>query len=244
MSIDCKHCPLRRRDAFADLGEEELAFLRRFKMGELSIEAGAPIILEGANSPHFHTVLNGVGLRSKSLIDGRTQVVNVVFPGDLVGLQANLFGEMKHSVYAVTSMRLCVFSRDRMWELYRDHPARAFDVTWLAAREARSLAEYLLSLGQRTARERTAALLLIIDRRSRQTGFAPATGSVPFPFRQQDMADAMGLSLVHTNKMLQALRQDGLIKLADGKLEIPDADALAEEALAFDLEDEGPRALM
>ncbi len=230
MSVRCENCPLRRRPAFKSISAPELSFMTGFKTGELEVASGAAVISEGTTTPHFHTVLSGLGLRTKTLPDGRRQVVNFIFPGDLVGLQASLLGEMGHSVEASMPMRLCVFSRERLWELYRSHPARAYDLTWLAAQEERSLGEMLLSAGRRDAKERVAALLLHIGRRSAESALSETPCKAPFPFRQQDIADAAGLSLVHTNKMLQSLRADGLIRMAERKLVILDLEALKELA--------------
>ena len=244
MTISCEKCPLRRRAAFKSISNEELGFMDRFKMGELQVEARAPVMLEGSKSPHFHTVLSGVGVREKFLPDGRRQIVNFVFPGDLVGLQAGLLGEMKHGVEAATDMTLCVFSRERLWELFRKHPERAFDVTWLAATEARSLGEALLTVGRRTAREQIAHLFHYLLRRGVESGFATSDDRMRFPFTQQDVADAVGLSLVHTNKTIQALRKDGVVKLADGELQALKPEALQAAAVTAEQPDDEGRPLL
>lgn len=244
MSISCHKCPLRRRSAFKSLSESELDFMKTFKMGELQIEAGAPVILEGSNSPHFHTVLSGVGIREKSLPDGRRQIINFVFPGDLVGVQAGLLGEMKHGVEATTDMVFCVFARTRLWELFKAHPERAYDITWLAATEVRSISEALLSAGRRTARERIAGLFLFLLRRAVESGFATDDATMNFPFRQTQLADAVGITPVHANKMIQSLRRDGLITLEDGKLHVPNIDALMEAAQSDDERDPDGRPLL
>lgn len=142
---------------------------------------------------------------------------------------------MKHGVEAMTDMVLCVFSRERLWELYRKHPERAYDVTWLAATEERALGEALLTVGRRKAREQIAYLLHFLMRRGIESGFSESETRMRFPFRQQDLADAAGLSLVHTNKMLQDLRKQGVVHLEDGMLEVLKPDALR---LAATVEDE------
>lgn len=231
MVVRCDKCPLRRQKAFKQLSDDHLAFMETFKMGELQVEAGAPVILEGSNSPHFFTTLSGVGVRQKSLADGRRQITNVVFPGDLIGLQAGLLGEMKHGVDAVTEMVFCVFSRARLWELFRSHPSRAFDVVWLAATEQRSLSDALLSVGQKNGEEKMASLLLFVMRRAAESGYASGDLTTGFPFRQQDLADATGMSIVYTNRMLQTLRTKKMIRLKDGHLEILDKAGLEDLAM-------------
>jgi CRP/FNR family transcriptional regulator, anaerobic regulatory protein len=229
MPVPCDKCPLRRCDCFLPMTEEELAFMLRFKAGELSVDAGSTILMEGSNSPQVFTVLSGMGTRYKTLEDGSRQVINFLFPGDFIGLQAGIMGEMKHSVEASTQMVLCVFNRSELWNMFKAHPARAYDLTWIAAVEEHFLGETLAALGQRSAGQRIAWALLRIHHRLRAVGLEKA-GAVPLAFRQQDLADALGLSLVHTNKTLMHLRKVGLARWADGYLEISDRVKLADYA--------------
>lgn len=224
--VPCARCPLRRFDVFDAFTPEEVAFTQSFKSGELQVNPGTTLMLEGMPSPQIYTVLEGLGLRYKTLADGRRQVINFSMPGDLIGLQAALMGEMAHSVEATTAMRLCVFNRSGLWRLFRDHPQRAYDLTWLSAVEEHFLGETLVALGRQTAVERLSWALLRIHARLCAVGLGRG-GVVPMPWRQQDLADTLGLSLVHTNKTLQRLRRDGLARWSDGTLTIPDLEALA-----------------
>ncbi len=226
----CQNCPLRKRAIFTPMSREEVAFTQSFKTGEMVVDAGTTILLEGSNSPQLFTVLKGMGTRYKTLENGRRQVINFLFPGDFAGLQAGLMGEMKHSVEATTSMTLCVFRRSALFELFRQHPERAYDLTWIAAVEEHFLGETIASLGQRDARQRIAWALVRIYERLKAVGME-VKNAVPLPYRQQDLADALGLSLVHTNKMLKALRDTKLAEWQNGMLKIRNIPALAEMAL-------------
>jgi len=178
--------------------------MQRFKVGELIVDAGAPILMEGSNSPQLFTALHGLGLRYKTLENGRRQVVNFVFPGDFLGLQAGIMGEMAHSIVATSAMTLCVFDRAGIWDLFKNHPERAFDLTWLAAAEEHFLGDALVTVGQRTAKEAVAWSLARIYLRGQSLGLVKGD-AMDMPYIQQDLADALGLSLVHTNKTLAAL---------------------------------------
>ncbi len=234
---DCADCPLRKKPLFVPFTEEELAYMRQFKTGEVAVAAGGTVVSEGERSDALYTVLQGMGTRSVLLEDGRRQVINFVFPGDFIGLQASLMGEMKHTVRSSTPMTLCTFSRRRLWELFRDQPARAYDLTWIAAVEEHFLGETIATLGQRDATERLAWALLRIWRRLQAVGLARGA-TVPLPFRQQDVADALGLSLVHTNKTVARLRRDGLASWSGGQLTVPDLARLALTAGLRDLKEE------
>lgn len=227
--IDCAACPLRVMPLFVPMTPEELAFMRRFKTGEIGLPPGAPLMREGERSPALFTVLSGMGTRSVLLQDGRRQVINFVFPGDFVGLQSGLMGEAKHSAHATTPMVVCTFARDRLWETFRDHPSRAYDMTWISAVEEHFLGETIATLGQRDATERMAWAFYRIWQRLSAVGLV-RDGAVPLPFRQHDVADAMGLSLVHTNKTVARLRREGLAFWFGGRLSIPDPARLAAVA--------------
>ena len=229
MTTDCRNCPLRKLPVFEDLSPAELAFMQGFKSGELKVEPQTTILLQGSTSPQLFTALDGWGMRYKLLPEGKRQVINFVMPGDLVGLQAGLLGEMQHCVESVTRMTFCVFNRNDLWTLFKTMPARGYDITWLAAREEHFLGDMLASIGRRTAVERVSWGLLTYFRRAKALSLTKGD-RVPMPYRQHDLADAFGLSVVHTNKTLRKLRAMGLVEISGDMMLIHDLGAL--EAVA------------
>jgi CRP/FNR family transcriptional regulator, anaerobic regulatory protein len=225
----CAQCPLRSRKALRDFTPDELAFVQAFKSDEIIISAGTSFLRQGTRNEYLFTVLSGWAFRYKMLDDGRRQILNYALPADLVGLQGSLMEEMEHSVEALTDVRLCVFPRERLWDLYSKFPSLAFDVTWLAAREEQLLDEHLLAIGQRSALERTAYVLLLLFVRAQEVGLASAN-SIQFPFTQQHLADTLGMSLVHTNKTLKRLYAAGAVRWRDRVFEVLDRSALAKIA--------------
>jgi CRP-like cAMP-binding protein len=211
--------------SFREFVPPELSFVSTFKTGELIAEPGATIVSEGSHSAHLYTLLSGWAFRYKTLPDGRRQILNYMLPGDLVGLQGSIMGEMEHSVEALSISVLCVFQRNRLGELYRDHAGLGFDVTWLAAQEERMLDEHLLSLGRRSATERAAYLIAFLYQRATAVGF-PSDQSLFIPITQAHVADTLGLSIVHTNKTLRKLAERRLIRWLDRSCEVLDVDGL------------------
>ena len=61
MPTACDNCPLRKCDYFLPMSDDELSFMQRFKSGELSVDQGTTVLMEGSNSPHVFTVLKGMG---------------------------------------------------------------------------------------------------------------------------------------------------------------------------------------
>ena len=225
----CDQCPLLKRETFRDFDAKELNFVSKFKRGELTVDKGAIVLAEGTRNPHLFTVLIGWGFRYKLLPDGRRQIVNFTMPGDLIGLQGSLMGEMQHSVEALSPMTLCVFERSELMSLYKEHPSLAYDVTWLASREECMLDENLLSVGRRTAVERLAYLLAFLVTRGLSSGLFNDETPV-LPVTQQHIADTLGLSLVHTNKTVRRLVDRSLLRWRDRGCEILDVDGLQKVA--------------
>jgi CRP-like cAMP-binding protein len=225
----CEACPLRKRPALREFTPEELAFVREFKTDELRIDTGASFLREGTRSEFLYTVLNGWAFRYKMLDDGRRQILNYALPGDLVGLQGALMREMEHSLEALTPLTLCVFPRQKLWDLYARLPSLAFDITWLAAREEQMLDNHLISVGRRSALERTAYVLMQIYTRAEESGLVE-NNIVQFPFTQQHLADTLGMSLVHTNKTLKRLLQSGAARWEQRTFQMVNRAALEEIA--------------
>jgi CRP/FNR family transcriptional regulator len=227
----CDRCPLRRLDGFRRFTPEELAFMMEFKSGELAVEAGTTILSEGSDGPHIYTLLSGWVFKYKTLEDGRRQVTNFGLPGDLIGLQASMFDAMTHSVEALTDAALCILPRAKIWPLYKNFEGLAFDVTWLAAREEAMLTEYLATVGQRNSMERVAFVLLDLFRRAQRSGLVK-NGQMMLPNAQHHLADTIGFSLVHTNKVLQKLRRTDCFNWTNSSFVMRDEAKLAGIAMA------------
>ncbi len=169
--------------------------------------------------------MSGWAFRFKTLSDGRRQILSFLLPGDFIGLQDEFAESHTHGVEAVTTVTLCTFARDQLWDLFRSQPKLGYHITWLAAREEKMVDDNLVTAGRRNAAERVAMLLMHLYRRAERVGMV-REGWVEFPFNQQHIADALGLSLVHTNKTLRRLQGLGLYKLDDGWLRILEPHAL------------------
>lgn len=234
----CARCVLRTRDAFAPVDDAQLAFIETLRSAVEGVTAGSEIVPEQQKAGALYTLYSGWAFRFKTLSDGRRQILNFLLPGDFIGLQEQFADGPSHGVEALTDVTLCRFPRDKLWSLFRDYPALAYDVTWLAAREESHIDENLLTTGRRNATERVAMLLLHLHRRARRV--APdgvhdsAADGVSFPLNQQHIADALGLSLVHTNKTLRRLLKLGLHRVDGDRLYILNPKALQRIADYYD----------
>jgi len=223
--VDCHHCPLRRLPIFKPAAPGEIDFILERKRGQRIVAEGGTVIAEGEKADRIYTVLSGWAFRFKTLPDGRRQILNFLLPGDIVGIQAELPGPSSHGVDALTTLSLCAFARQTVWEVFQTFPTLALDLTWLAAHEERLVDDITLSVGRRTALERMAALLVRLYKRAASVGLE-TDKAIALPLTQAHIADALGLSIVHTNRTLQALRRRGLVRIENGRLSIGDLRAL------------------
>lgn len=233
MRVSCHGCPLRGKAAFKDNDKAEIDFIQTMKTDHLTFHTGDRILRQGARSAQLFTLFSGWAFRFKEMSDGRRQILNFLMPGDLVGFQGRLFEESPFGVEALTDAEVCVFARSRIWELYRGYPELAYDVTWLTAHEESIIDDNLLTAGRRSAAERVAMLMMHLAKRVALLKPASA-GRFEIPINQSHIADALGLSLAHTNKTLKALEKRGLFRFRNGVLEMLNARALAQLADYYD----------
>lgn len=223
-----------------ELDPSQLAYMQEFKDGEIQLDRGDILIEEGASNTRLYTVLEGVLIRSRSLDDGRRQIVNFMFPGDLIGLQGAFDEPSSHAIEALVDARLCQFRRGDFERLIAQHPSLGYDITWLAAKEETALEGHIVSLGQRNARERVTYLAVWLLERALSTCLASDSNVLALPITQAQIADMLGLSLVHTNRTIRQLEREGLVEWKSRQVCVPDMKRAADFA-QFDLESSRPR---
>lgn len=193
--------------------------------------AGVTLFREGAAAVGLFRLREGWAFRYKMLADGRRQILNFLLPGDVIGLQAAVGPRIEHGVEALTRVRLSRCTLDRLAEANGNadtHDALAVLARHAAVQE-QLLDNQLVTVGRRTAFERTAYLIWSLARRANARGVGlPET--IEFPLTQQHLADCLGLSLVHTNKTLRRLIRTDCIALKGRRLAVRDERMLAEIA--------------
>ncbi|MBX7482913.1 Crp/Fnr family transcriptional regulator [Qipengyuania qiaonensis] len=211
--------------------------MQAFKGGEVRLDRGDVLIDEGGEHDRLYTLLEGVLIRSRSLEDGRRQIVNFMFPGDLIGLQGAFDEPSSHTIEALIDARVCRFNRGDFANLVSSLPSLAYDITWLAAKEETALEGHIVSLGQRNARERVTYLAVWLIARAQSTCLADDSNVVALPITQSQIADMLGLSLVHTNRTLRQLEREGLVQWKSREICVPDLTKAADYA-QFDWDSE------
>lgn len=228
--VPCRACPLAACAGLRPHSEDEIPHIQRFKSGEIRLERGEVLIEQSVTRGGLFTLLDGIMMRYRTMEDGRRQIVNFMFPGDLIGLQGTFGEPASHSVEALLDARLCVFDSGHYYDLIVAQPSLGYDITWLAAKEERALEEHLVALGRRSAKERVAYLAVWLLERARGTCMAGDQNRLAVTITQAQIADMLGLSLVHTNRTIKSLERAGLVRWRQGTIEVADIAAAAEFA--------------
>lgn len=222
----CSGCPV--REASLCRGAD-LALLETLRVGERILSPGMDLAFQGVNCANIYVVLDGWVCLYELMEDGRRQILQFALPGDVVGFRGD--GEpLTYSAQSLTAVAACVIPWGRFLKAAHRNPELALRLSGLMARDGAMAYVHLTSVGRRTALERVAYLLLELFYRAR-TRFPVTRGdSIALPLTQSHIGDALGLTPVHTNRMLRELREAGIIELSQRTLRVINPDRLASAA--------------
>lgn len=190
------------------------------------LAAGSALTTPDERPRTLRILLDGWAMMSRSLPDGRRQILSLMFAGDVGSCWTPLREMLGVEVHALTPCRTLAARADCFQSLLTRHPALAARAAERAAVDLSILQAWLVNVGQRKAPERIAHLFCELGFRLDNAGL----GGVPdwvLPLTQQDLADALGMTSVHVNRVLQRLRADGLIAIRKGAVILRDVEALA-----------------
>lgn len=196
------------------------------------IEAGQRILAPGGRS-RLRLLARGLAVKQHVLPDGGRQIFGIATPGDLIDL-SGLYVGADHEVRALGPCEVRKTTTQELRAMLKAHPSLLAALCRVVLTEARQQRNWMISLGRRSAQARTANLFCEVYWRQQVLNLA-ADGRCVFPAMQADIADALGLSVVHIHRVLRALRDEGLATLRNGVLQIDDWDGLAILG-AFDVE--------
>ena len=210
---------------YGQLTAAEVGALERATSKSMTYAPRQDIIREGDQPGPVLVMLEGWAFRYKVLPGGGRQIMAFLMPGDACDLHVGILAEMDHSIQAQTKAQVARIEREVMEGLMTEHPriARAMYVAQLI--DEGTLRAWIVSLGRRNSVERVAHLLLELYMRGVRGG-ATRDDEIELPLSQVVLADALGMTPVHINRMLQNLRRSGAIELKRGVLRISDPAAL------------------
>lgn len=231
----------RKLAAFVNLSPDDLSVLSDVYRRRRSFAAGRDMIHQGQTDQRAYILASGWACSYKLLPGGSRQIVDFQIPGDFLGLRSILFRTADHNVEPITRVQASEMRGEDILAAFARTPRLATAVLWAASRDEAMVVEHLVDLGRRNAAERMAHFLLELSVRLRLVGMGDTSGYA-CPLSQYMLADAMGLSAVHVNRVLRQLRELGLMTFQKGVVTFDDYDGLVDFA-GFDrtyLDHEGP----
>jgi CRP-like cAMP-binding protein len=224
--IDGRHNPLvAKLSQFAPLSDKDVGLLEMLCLPEERFGAGANIVVEGETPRSAFVLTRGMACRYRLMPDGRRQILTILIAGDFFDLHGFLLQAMDHSVATIGPTRIAAIGREAVIDIIANHPRIGAALWWSAMQEEAMLRERIVALGRRSARGRVAYLLCELVWRQRAIGMAE-DHAIRLPFTQTDLADMLGLTSVHTNRVLQGFRHGGLITLEHRRLTLHDVERL------------------
>lgn len=219
-----------RLEAFTRLSADDREALAQAARNFRFVDARRDLVSEGDRPRFVHLVLDGWACRYKQLPDGKRQIVALFIPGDFCDVNVYILRSMDHSIGAITRLKVAMIAPEEMNVMTAERPRITQALWWHELVTAAVQREWTLNLGQRSAYERLAHLLIELYMRLNTVGRA-RDGRCDFPLTQNDLADATGLTSVHVNRTLQELRRDGLIELERKQLQIRDMPRMMDVAM-------------
>ncbi len=234
----------RKLAAFVRLSEVDLVVMSDLYRRRRRFSVGVDMIHQGQTDQSAFVLASGWASSYKILPSGSRQIVNIQIPGDFLGLRSVLFRTADHNVEPITVVHASEVRPRDLLNAFSQTPRLATAVLWAASRDEAMVVEHLVGVGRRTATERMAHFLLELGARLRLVGLGTREGYL-CPLSQYILADTLGLSAVHVNRVLRELREAGMVTFQKGRVVFDDYNALVEHA-SFDrayLDHDGPLLL-
>lgn len=196
-----------------------------------SYEAGQTVVWAGDRMEFVASVVTGMATISRSMEDGRTQMVGLLFPSDFVGRPGRDLAPF--SVTATTDLVMCCFRKKPFEDVLAQTPHLVERLLEMTLDELDAAREWMVVLGRKTAREKIASFLAIMAQRTEALALKKTAVAIAFDLTltREAMADYLGLTLETVSRQMSALKGDGIITLQSKRhVTVPDLDLLLETA--------------
>lgn len=212
---------LRRLNSIYALDEDDIAVVDRLPIQLVDLRADEDIIREGDRPTRCCFIVSGMTCWFKITGKGQRQILSFHVVGDLPDLQSIHLSKMDSTLSAVSPCRIAFVPHHALHAVCEERPKVASALWRMTLIDAAVFREWVANVGGRQAYARMAHLLCEMTMRLGAVGLAE-NYVCNLPITQGELADATGMSTVHVNRTLQALRRNGLVDWRDSKLTILD----------------------
>jgi CRP-like cAMP-binding protein len=230
LPVDCETCRARADGLCQGCTPEVLRTIARFKSGDRKIAAGQDLFGLGERCDAIYNLVEGWIFLYALSEDGRRQILHFALPGAVLGSHPGGGALTTYGAQALTDAVMCVMPHANLVPMSKEFPEVGMRLAWLTSRD-RSLAYHqLMSVGQQSARERVAHLILELYVRYRSQWPGARVEEMHLPLTQEHIGDATGLTSIHVNRVLRELREDGILEFHYRRLSVLDPDKLMDVA--------------
>jgi CRP-like cAMP-binding protein len=215
----------RKLSTFLPLSPEELKRLAEMQSSPMKVKRGRQLVEEGQTGHKAFVLQGGWACSYKLLPNGARQIISFPIAGDCVGLRSILLRTADHSFSALTDAVVTPIEGPQVLKCVTEYPRLGAALLWAASRDEAMVVEHLVNIGRRTAIERTAHFFMELAERLSLIGLATQT-EFKCPLSQYVLADALGLTAIHVNRVLRQLREQDLLTLRKGSVRIHDLNRL------------------
>jgi CRP/FNR family transcriptional regulator, anaerobic regulatory protein len=210
-------------------GEEKMAAL--MEGSGCRVKAGTTLIAADTDHPYVYRLKEGWACRSRHLPDGRDQFILIFLPGDFFAIKSMFVTRHPDDVMLLSDALIERIDYRRLHSAYVQDGDVASRCIWQVMEEERRLHNWVVGLGQGSADERIALLLLDFRNRLIASG-AVAEDSKTFqmPLTQIELGAHLGLTSVHVNRVLKRFRESGIVHIREGRVSIGELGDLVEVA--------------
>lgn len=215
----------KRLQATTDVQRDDLLALKALPYALRRYRENQIVLRDGDKPNECCLIVDGFCIRSKTTADGKRQILSIHIPGDFPDLQTLRLATLDHDVVALSNCTLAFIGHTALQNLI--HSRRTVgDILWRDTLvEAAMFREWIVNVGLRAAHNRLAHL--IVELRERLHVIGRVTGDAfAMPLTQEQLGEAMGVTSVHTNRILRQLRIDGVLEFQRGIVKILDENKL------------------
>lgn len=217
----CVSCEARHRGVCGALDDEQLLSLAKVSRRQKAVE-GEELVGDAERIESYSNVLSGVVKLTKTLPDGRQQIVGLQFAPDFLGRPFRVESEI--NAEAATEVSLCSFPKAAMDRMMKEHPGLQHKLLVQTLTELDEARDWMVTLGRKTAAEKVASFLLLIARNiDPTTGSQRTSATFDLPLTRADIADFLGLTIETVSRQLTRLRVDGVIRIENNRHVIIDS---------------------
>ena len=211
----------RKLTHYLPLRNEEIDLLRDLEAHRRFVAADTELVHEQQVGHHAFILETGWACSYKLLPDGGRQVIDFPIPGDIIGLRSVLLHASDHSFATITDVTVAEISARQLVAAFEQQPRLGVALLWAVSRDEAMVVEHLVNCGRRSAMVRIAHFLVELGLRLQLAGLG-SEAHFACPLNQYLLADAVGLTAIHVNRILRQLRERGLLTFRDGQVTFHD----------------------